>query len=105
MDRGQPALAAHVDALHPSVLRLIAQTTAAARAHGRWTGVCGALASEEAAVPILLGLGVTELSASGPVVPAIKAKVRSLRMSECNPLAETAMRASSAAEVRALLRS
>ena len=105
IDRGQPALAAQVDALHPAVLKLIAQTTAAARANGRWTGVCGALASEEAAVPILLGLGVTELSASGPVVPAIKAKVRLLRMSECRSLAETAMRAPTAADVRALLRS
>jgi phosphoenolpyruvate-protein phosphotransferase len=105
MDRGQPALAAQIDALHPSVLRLIAQTTAAAAANGRWTGVCGALASEEAAVPVLLGLGVTELSASGPVVPAIKARVRSLVLSECKALAQAAMRASSAAEVRALLRS
>jgi phosphoenolpyruvate-protein phosphotransferase len=105
MDRGQPALAAQIDAVHPSVLKLIAQTTSAARAHGRWTGVCGALASEEAAVPLLLGLGVTELSASGPVVPAIKAKVRSLRLSECTSLAQTAMRAASAADVRALLRS
>ena len=105
MDRGQPALAAQVDALHPSVLKLIAQTTAAAAASGRWAGVCGALASEEAAVPVLLGLGVTELSASGPVVPAIKAKVRSLVMSECKSLAQAAMRASSAADVRALLRS
>ena len=105
MDRGQPALAAQIDAVHPSVLKLIAQTTSAAQAHGRWTGVCGALASEEAAVPLLLGLGVTELSASGPVVPAIKAKVRSLRLSECTSLAQTAMRAASAADVRALLRS
>jgi phosphoenolpyruvate-protein kinase (PTS system EI component) len=56
-------------------------------------------------VPLLLGLGVTELSASGPVVPAIKAKVRSLRLSECTSLAQTAMRAASAADVRALLRS
>ena len=105
MDRGQPALAAQVDALHPSVLRLIAQTAAAAQANGRWTGVCGALASEEAAVPVLLGLGVTELSAAGPVVPAIKARVRSLVMSECKSLAQAAIRAASAADVRALLRS
>jgi phosphocarrier protein FPr len=105
MDRGHPALAPHVDALHPSVLHLIALTTEAARVHGRWVGVCGALASEEAAVPILLGLGVTELSVSPPVVPAIKARVRSLRLSDCKALAQAALRAATPADVRALMRS
>jgi phosphoenolpyruvate-protein kinase (PTS system EI component) len=105
MDRGHPALAPHVDALHPSVLHLIALTTEAARVHGRWVGVCGALASEEAAVPILLGLGVTELSVSPPVVPAIKARVRSLRLSDCKAIAQAALRAATPADVRALMRS
>jgi len=105
MDRGHPALAAQVDALHPAVLQLIAQTASAARVHGRWTGVCGALAGEEAAVPILLGLGVEELSVSGPAVPSIKARVRSLRMSDCRALSKAALTAASAADVRALVRS
>lgn len=105
MDRGHPALASRVDALHPSVLRLIAMTAEAARLHGRWVGVCGAVASEEAAVPLLLGLGVTELSASPPVIPAIKARVRSLRMSDCRAVADAALRAATAAAVRALVRS
>jgi phosphocarrier protein FPr len=105
MDRGHPALAAQVDALHPAVLQLIARTADAARAHGRWVGVCGAVAGEEAAVPILLGLGVTELSVSAPVVPAIKARIRSLRISDCRAVARAALRAPTAADVRALVRS
>jgi phosphocarrier protein FPr len=105
MDRGHPALAAQVDALHPAVLQLIALTAAAAHERGRWVGVCGALAGEEAAVPILVGLGVTELSVSAPVVPAIKARIRSLRMSECQSLAQAALRAATPADVRALVRS
>jgi multiphosphoryl transfer protein len=103
MDRGHPSLGSEVDALHPSVLRLIAQTAQAARAHGRWTGVCGAMASDEPAVPLLIGLGVDELSVSVPALPAIRARVRSLRLSECRALAERALSARNAEGVRAML--
>jgi phosphocarrier protein FPr len=103
MDRGHPALGSEVDALHPSVLRLIDQTARAARAHGRWTGVCGAIASEESAVGLLIGLGVTELSASVPAVPAIRARVRALSLSDCQQIAARALAAPTAADVRALL--
>jgi phosphocarrier protein FPr len=103
MDRGHPALGAQVDSLHPAVLRLIGRTAEAARARGRWTGVCGALASEESAVGLLIGLGVDELSVSVPVLPSIKARVRSLRLDECRDLARRALAAGSAAEVRAMI--
>src|SRR3546814_17265182 len=63
MDRGNPAVAAGVDAMHPAVLRMIADTCRLAAAHGRWVGVFGGLASDPAALPILVVLGVTELSA------------------------------------------
>jgi phosphocarrier protein FPr len=105
MDRGHPALAAQVDALHPAVLQLIERTAAAARAHGKWTGVCGAIAGDEAAVPILIGLGVTELSTGGPSIPSIKARIRSLDLRECRTLARAALEADTAADVRALVRS
>ncbi len=62
MDRGNPAVAAGVDAMHPAVLRMIGETCRLATARGRWVGVCGGLASDPAALPILVGLGVTELS-------------------------------------------
>lgn len=61
-ERGNPRLAYLGDALHPAVLRLIEQVVQAAHAVGKWVGVCGELAGEAEAVPILVGLGVDELS-------------------------------------------
>ena len=103
MDRSNPRVAAQVDALHPAVLRLIEQTVAGARAHGRWVGVCGALAGDLQAVPVLIGLGVDELSVSVPVVPAVKARVRMLSLEECRTTARAALDAADGAEVRALV--
>jgi phosphocarrier protein FPr len=65
--------------------------------------VCGGIASDPAAVPILIGLGVTELSVSLPAIPAVKAQIRALRMDACRALAERALAAESAEEVRALV--
>jgi phosphocarrier protein FPr len=103
MDRTNPRLAAQVDALHPAVLRLIDRTVAGARKHKRWVGVCGALAGDLQAVPVLVGLGVDELSVSVPIVPAVKARVRSLQLSECKETARQALDAADGAEVRALV--
>lgn len=99
-DRGNPAVAARIDALHPAVLRLIAHAAQGAAAHGRWLGVCGGLASDPLAVPLLLGLGVTELSASPGAVPAIKAAVRAADMTCCRALAARALTLGTAREVR-----
>ncbi len=103
MDRTNPRLAPQVDALHPSVLRLIEQTVAGARVHGRWVGICGALAGDLQAIPVLLGLGVDELSADIPLVPAVKARVRSLTLAECHVTAREALDAADGAEVRAIV--
>jgi phosphocarrier protein FPr len=103
MDRGHPRLAPALDALHPAVLRLIDQTVKGAHARRRWVGVCGSLASEPQAVPILIGLGVDELSVSVPAVPAIKAQIRRLRLSTCREVAAQALAAGAASEVRALV--
>ena len=103
MDRDHPRLASQADSLHPAVLRLIATTVKAAHAHGKWVGVCGALASETLAVPVLLGLGVDELSVSVPLIPAIKARVRELDSTECQALAQRVLGLESAEQVRAVL--
>jgi phosphoenolpyruvate-protein phosphotransferase len=102
MDRTSPQLAAQVDALHPAVLRLVAQATAGGARHGRTVAVCGSLASEIAAAPILIGLGVTELSAAPAAIPDLKAAIRDLTMDQCRDIAERALTCASAAEVRAL---
>jgi phosphocarrier protein FPr len=103
MDRTNPRLAPQVDALHPAVLRLIERTVAGARKHKRWVGVCGALAGDPAAVPVLIGLGVDELSVDVPIVPAVKARVRTLSLEECKATAQKALDAADAAEVRAIV--
>ncbi len=103
MDRGHPALASKADAMNPAVLQLIAQTVAGAHAHGKWVGVCGGIAGDLQAVPILVGLGVDELSVSVPSVPAVKAEVRSRTIDECKALAQQALAQDTAADVRALV--
>jgi phosphoenolpyruvate-protein kinase (PTS system EI component) len=66
-------------------------------------GICGGIASDPKAAPFLIGLGATELSAAAASIPKLKAKVRSLTMEACRSLAERALAASTAAEVRALI--
>jgi len=103
MDRCHPALAANLDALHPSLLRLIALTVHGAAKHGKWVGVCGALASDPQATPVLVGLGVTELSVSPQLVPEIKDTVRRLDSTACQQLALDLQSLNSAQQVRARL--
>jgi phosphoenolpyruvate-protein phosphotransferase len=103
MDRTNARLAPQVDALHPSVLRLIERTVSGANTHGRWVGVCGALAGDAHAIPVLLGLGVAELSVDIPLVPTVKARVRSLSMDACRATATEALDAEDGAQVRAIV--
>ncbi len=105
MDRGNPAVASDLDGLHPAVLRLIARTCKGGAVHGKSTGVCGGLASDPLAVPILIGLGVTELSSAPALVPEIKALVATLTIDACRAHAAAAMNCISAADVRTLARS
>nr|WP_315446436.1 phosphoenolpyruvate--protein phosphotransferase [uncultured Pseudomonas sp.] len=100
MDRDHAGLAARVDALHPALLRLIAMTCEGAAVHKRWVGVCGALASDPLATPVLIGLGVTELSVSPVQIGEIKDRVRQLHETECQRLARDLLKLSSAAAVR-----
>jgi phosphocarrier protein FPr/phosphocarrier protein len=101
-DRTNPAVASGLDGLDPAVLRLIEETVRGANAHGRVTGVCGALAALSEAVPILLGLGVTELSVPAAAIAETKAIVRSLDFGKCRALATEALAAPDAESVRAL---
>jgi phosphoenolpyruvate-protein phosphotransferase len=104
MDRCQADLAAQADGLHPAVLRLIKAATDGAAKHGKWVGVCGALGGDPVAVPLLVGLGVTELSVDPVSVPGIKALVRKLDYPLCRQRAEDALALESAQAVRAASR-
>ena len=104
MDRGHAGLAARQDGLHPAVLRLIARAVEAAHKLGKPVDLCGELGSDIAAIPILIGLGVDELSVSIPAIPMVKQQVRTLSLGGVEPLARKALECSTAAEVRELVR-
>jgi phosphocarrier protein FPr/phosphocarrier protein len=103
MDRGHADLAARIDGLHPAVLRLIAMTCEAANKHQRLIAVCGGLASDPAAVPVLLGLGVGELSVVPSIIPQLKQLIASVTLDQCRALAQRALQLESAEAVRGLL--
>jgi phosphoenolpyruvate-protein phosphotransferase len=102
MDRGHAELAPRADAMHPAVLRLIALAARGGVDAGKTVAVCGAAAADRIAVPILIGLGIRELSVVPAAIPSIKRQIRTLRIADCRELASLCLEASSAAEVRAL---
>ena len=103
MDRGHPKLARQAEAIHPAVLKMIGMTCDGARVHGKWVGVCGGLASDPQAAPLLVGLGVTELSVSVPAIASVKAALARFTLAECKALAQSALQLGTIPEVRALL--
>jgi phosphocarrier protein FPr len=102
MDRGHPKLAPKVDALNPAVLRMIARTIDGGHSHRRLVGICGGVAGDPQAVPILVGLGVDELSVSLPAIPTVKAQIRRVSLRSCCELAQRALQCSTVEEVRGL---
>jgi phosphotransferase system enzyme I (PtsI) len=84
---------------HPAIVRLIKSTVDAAHKHNIWVSVCGEMASDPVLAPLLLGLGVDELSAALPLVAPVKFLVRRLKMSEAKELADFALECESAAEI------
>lgn len=105
MDRTHPTLARQADGLHPAVLRLVDSTVRGAHTADKWVGVCGELAADLQAIPILVGLGVDELSVNVPAVPIVKAQVRSLTFSKAKELAAQALTCGTATQVRELVAS
>jgi phosphocarrier protein FPr len=102
-ERGNPAVAALSDALDPAVLQLIDRVCQAAR--GRVdVAVCGEIASDPSAIPLLLGLGVRELSVGPHAVPGVKARVRELDLEQCAVVAKQCLSLESAGEVRDAVR-
>jgi phosphoenolpyruvate-protein phosphotransferase/dihydroxyacetone kinase phosphotransfer subunit len=102
-ERGNERVAAIADPLHPAVLRLIKLVAEAGRTHGAWVGVCGEVGGDPLATPVLLGLGVTELSVAPPLVPGVKEAVRAVDLDAARDLAGEAVGLESAGAVRDLL--
>jgi phosphocarrier protein FPr len=103
-DRGNAAVATLCDSLNPAVLRMIAMTCRAGEAAGIPVAMCGELAGEALAAPLLLGLGLKELSMAGSAVVGVKDAIRKADGEACRALAAKALAADSAAAVRELLR-
>ena len=86
---------------HPAILRLIKMTVDAAKQNGIWTGVCGEIGGDPVLVPLLIGLGVDELSCAPGVIPEVKYMIRRVKMDEARALAEFALQCESPTEILA----
>jgi phosphotransferase system enzyme I (PtsI) len=102
-DRTNASVAPMADAFHPAVLRLIDSVIRAGHDAGKWVGMCGELAGDPLAAPVLLGLGLDEWSMNPPAIPLVKEKVRGLSATDCRPIAKRCLAAESAEEVREIL--
>ena len=101
-ERGNTAVASISDALDPAVLALV--NLVCQRCDGRVeVAVCGEAASDDLAIPVLVGLGVRELSVAPSTVPRVKAALRELNVAQCSALAEQALTLPAADEVRKLV--
>jgi multiphosphoryl transfer protein len=103
-DRTHPRVAPLVDAFHPAVLRMIHQTVQAAHQAGIWVGLCGEMAADSLATPILLGLGLDEVSVSPQAIPRFKQAIAQLTMTQAEALVASALQQDSAEKVRELIR-
>ncbi len=91
-DRVNPHVADLYRPTHPGVIRLIKKTIDAARDNGIWTGICGEMAGDIRLTPLLLGLGVEELSVGPQQVPRVGQAIRLLNYAECAAMSEEALR-------------
>ncbi len=94
VDRVNPHVADLYKPTHPAVIRLIKRTVEAGEAQGIWTGVCGEMAGDIRLTPLLLGLGVKELSVSPKILPKVGQVIRSLHYGDCHALAEQVLKES-----------
>lgn len=93
VDRVNPRVAKLYRSAHPGVVRLIKMVIDGASQHHIWTGVCGEMASDLILLPLLVGLGVDELSVGAPLAPLVKQAVRLLDFEECSTLANQCLQA------------
>jgi phosphotransferase system enzyme I (PtsI) len=105
VDRGNEEISSYYRTFSPALLRAIGMTAAAAEKNGRWTGVCGELASNLLAIPVLVGLGVEELSVAPRLIPQTIARIRGLSYSACREAARKAASLATEDDVKFCLKS
>jgi phosphotransferase system enzyme I (PtsI) len=99
-DRTNAQVATIASGFQPAVFRLIKGVIDAAHAKGKWVGLCGEMAGELLAIPILLGLGLDEFSMNPPAIPFAKRLIRSISMEQARDVANTALNLTSDAKIR-----
>jgi phosphoenolpyruvate-protein phosphotransferase len=99
VDRTNERVAVLASPFNPAVLKLVAMTIEAAHRHGKWVGMCGELAGEPSAVPLLLGMGLDEFSMASASVPAVKQVIRKWSLERCKEVAKEALALPGSSEV------
>lgn len=102
VDRVNDRIAHLYNPTHPAILRMLKMAVDAAHANGIWTGVCGEMAGDVLLTPLLIGLGVDELSATSAIVPRVKKAVQSLDASQCETLVQVALSMEDSGEIQRL---
>ena len=102
-DRTNERVASLYQPTHPAVLTLIERVVEAAHANGIWVGVCGEMAGDVVMTPILLGLGVDEMSMGSVAIPRVKKALQSLDYGECQALAKKLVKMDSGEDSRKIL--
>jgi len=103
VDRGNERISQLFDHFHPAVLRLIKETITAGHNSNIWVGLCGELAGDPLAIPLLVGLGIDELSMSPSSIPKAKLVLRTLTVAQCEEIAQEALNFRTALEVKKFL--
>jgi phosphoenolpyruvate-protein phosphotransferase (PTS system enzyme I) len=103
-DRTNAQVAYIASSFQPAVLRLVKMVIDAAHAEKKWVGMCGELAGEPLAIPILLGLGLDEFSMNPPAIPIAKQIIRSLSIKQAKEIAEKALSLENSDQVQAYVR-
>jgi phosphotransferase system enzyme I (PtsI) len=104
VDRGNERVSHLFDHFHPAVLRLIKQVIDAGHKAHIWVGICGELGADPLAIPLLIGLGIDELSMSPVAIPRAKMVLRALTVPECEEIATRALKFRGAGEVKKFLK-
>lgn len=99
VDRVNELVSSLYEPTHPAIIKLIKHTVDVSHEHGIWTGICGEMGANPILVPLLVGLGVDEISVNAPGLPLVKDVIRSLRYSQAEELGQAALRAGTAEEV------
>ena len=103
VDRMNEHISILYEPLHPAVLRLIKNVIDASHKAGKWTGMCGEMAGDVTAAPILLGMGLDEFSMSASSIPQVKKIIRSLSYDEAKQIAEKALSLERPEEIREMV--